>query len=170
MNIERLRIVRQGRADALQFIKLHRSVAAPVVVDRRHEARPLTVEPVGLVRLERLCGGKLLVEKRAELRLLAVGVGGAEHAFLDQPFGIDLARRLERADLFVHFRLGEARLVAFVVAEAAIAKHVDDDVGAELLAELGRDFRRVDHRFRIVAVDVKDRRFDHFRHVRRIGR
>ena len=31
----------------------------------------------------------------------------------------------------------------------------------ELLAELGRDLGDVDHRFRIVAVDVEDRRLDH---------
>ena len=40
---------------------------------------------------------------------------------------IDIERRRMRADLLVHQRLGEARLVAFVVAEAAIAAHVDDD-------------------------------------------
>ena len=41
--------------------------------------------------------------------------------------------------LLVHQRLGEGRLVALVVAEAAVAEHVDDDGLLELLAELGRD-------------------------------
>jgi hypothetical protein len=35
------------------------------------------------------------------------------------------------ADLGVHERLGEARLVALIVAEAAVAPHVDDDVALE---------------------------------------
>ena len=44
-----------------------------------------------------------------------------------------------RADLLVHQRLGERRLVAFVVAEAAVAEHVDDDRRLEFLAVFGRD-------------------------------
>ena len=62
------------------------------------------------------------------------------------------------------------RLVALVVAEAAIAEHVDDDGLVELLPELGRDLGGEDDRFRIVAVHVEDRRLDHLRDVGRIGR
>ena len=75
-----------------------------------------------------------------------------------------------RADLLVHQRLGERRLVAFVVAEAAVAEHVDDHRLLEFHPVLGRDLRRVDHRFRIVAVDVEDQRLDHLGDVGRIGR
>ena len=75
-----------------------------------------------------------------------------------------------RADLLVHHRLGERRLVAFVMAVAAIAEHVDDDRLVELLPVLDRDLGREHHGFRIVAVDVEDRRIDHLRHIRRIGR
>ena len=75
-----------------------------------------------------------------------------------------------RRDLLVHHRLGERRLVAFVVAVAAIAEHVDDDGLVEFLPEFDRDLGREHHRFRIVAVDVEDRRVDHLRHVGRIGR
>ena len=74
------------------------------------------------------------------------------------------------ADRRIHQRLGEARLVALVVAEAAVAPHVDDDVAAEGLAELGRQLAAEGHRFRIVAVDVEDRRLDRLGDVRRIGR
>ena len=45
-------------------------------------------------------------------------------------------------DLLVHQRLGERRLVALVVAVAAVAEHVDDHVLLELLAEVDRDARR----------------------------
>ena len=73
-------------------------------------------------------------------------------------------------DRLVHQRLGERRLVAFVVAVAAIAEHVDDDRLLEFLPELGRDLGGVDHRFRIVAVGVEDRRLDHLGDVGGIGR
>ena len=75
-----------------------------------------------------------------------------------------------RADRLVHQRLGERRLVALVVAEAAVAEHVDDDRLLEFLPELGRDLGGEHHRFRIVAVDVEDRRLDHLGDVGRIGR
>ena len=88
----------------------------------------------------------------------------------DQLVGIDLHRRLMRADVAIHDRLREGRLVAFIVAEAAVAEHVDDHRLVELHAEFGGDLGRVDDRLRVVAVDVEDRRLDHLGHVRRIGR
>ena len=75
-----------------------------------------------------------------------------------------------RGDLLVHHRLGERRLVAFVVAMPAIAEHVDDDRLVEFLPEFDRDLGREHHGFRIVAVHMEDRRVDHLRHVGRIGR
>ena len=56
------------------------------------------------------------------------------------------------------------------MAEAAVTEHVDDDRLVELHAVFGRDLRRIGHRFRIVAVDVEDRRLDHLGDVGRIGR
>ena len=73
-------------------------------------------------------------------------------------------------DLAVHHRLGEGRLVALVVAVAAIAEHVDHDRLVELLPELDRDLGGEHHRFRIVAVHMEDRRVDHLGDVGRIGR
>ncbi len=74
------------------------------------------------------------------------------------------------ADRLVHQRLGEGRLVAFVVTEAAIAEHVDDHRLVEGHAELGGNLGCKHHGFWIVAIDVEDRRFDHLRHIRRIRR
>ena len=93
-----------------------------------------------------------------------------DHALGDQPRAIDLADRRMLADRLIHQRLGEARLVALIVAEAAIAPHVDDDVAVECLAELDRQLAGEGHRFGIVAVDVEDRRLDRLGDVRRIGR
>ena len=74
------------------------------------------------------------------------------------------------ADDVVHQRLREGRLVALVVAEAAIAPHVDDDVAVELLAEFHRHLGREGDRLGIVAIDVEDRRLDALGDVRRVGR
>ncbi len=73
-------------------------------------------------------------------------------------------------DLPVHHRLGERRLVAFVMAMPAVAEHVDDDRLVEFLPELDRDLGGEHHRFRIVAVHMEDRRIDHLGDVGRIGR
>ena len=75
-----------------------------------------------------------------------------------------------RCDRLVHQRLGERRLVAFVMAVAAIAEHVDDDRLLKFLPEFGRDLGGEHDRFRIVAVDVENRRLDHFGDVGRIRR
>jgi len=70
------------------------------------------------------------------LRFLPAGVevllvSGAERlGMLDE----DLARALVGADDLVEVGLGEERLVALVVAVAAVADDVDDDVAAELPA------------------------------------
>ena len=70
----------------------------------------------------------------------------------------------------VHQRLRERRLVGLVVAVPAVAEHVDHDRLLEPLAELGGDLGDVHHGFRVVAVDVEDRRLHHLGHVRAVGR
>ncbi len=67
-------------------------------------------------------------------------------------------------------RLGEGRLVAFVVAVPPVADHVDHDRLVEALAELDGDAGAINHGLRIVAVHVEDRRLDHAGDVGRIGR
>ncbi len=133
-------------------------------------AGPAAVEPVGLVRLVALAGFVLGFEPRAPIGLHLVDFAFGDDAFADQLLRIEIERGRMRADLLVHQRLRESRLVAFVVAEAAIAEHVDDDRLLELLPEFGRDLGGEHHRFRIVAIGVEDRRLDHLRHVGRIGR
>jgi hypothetical protein len=54
-------------------------------------------------------------------------------------------------------RLGEAGLVAFIMAEAAVAPHVDHDIAVECLAEFDRDLARKGHRFGVVAIHVENR-------------
>ena len=91
-------------------------------------------------------------------------------AFPDQLFRIELERGLVGADARIHQRLGEAWLIAFVMAEAAIAEHVDHHRPPEALAELDRDLGGEHHGFRIVAVHMQHRRLDHLGDVGRVRR
>ena len=58
-------------------------------------------------------------------------------------------------DHFIHQRLRETGFVAFIVAKAAVAPHVDDDVAVECLAEFDRNFTGEGHRFGIITIDVE---------------
>ena len=94
------------------------------------EARPAALEPVGLVG--QIGSRRLNSSSRcANILGLLVDPRLVDDALLDQPLAVNLADRRVRLDRRVHQRLGEARLVALIVAEAAIAPHVDDDVAAE---------------------------------------
>src|SRR3546814_7069814 len=131
--------------------------AVAVVVLGRIKARPAAGEPVGLVRLVIGAELELVVEVGDEFGAMLRDEFAVDHAFLDQPRGEQFADRRMLADRLVHQRLGERRLVALIVAEAAIAPHVDDDIALEMLEEIDRKLAGESHRLRIVAVDVEDR-------------
>ena len=99
-----------------------------------------------------------------------VGAAGVDHAALDQRPRPDLAHRRVRGDLLVHQRLRERRLVALVVAVAAVADQVDEEVALEPRAVRERQPRRLDARYRIVGVDVDDRDLEAARQAARIRR
>ena len=82
----------------------------------------------------------------------------------------DLAHGRVRRDLLVHQRLRERRLVAFVVAVAAVADQVDQEVALELRAIGERQPRRLDARLGIVGVDVDDRDLEPARQAARVRR
>ncbi len=100
------------------------------------------------------------------LRGLALG----QQPILLEPLAVDLARRRVLADRLVHDRLGRGRLVRLVVAVAAVADEVDDDVLAEFHAVVEREARDEDHRFGVVGIHVEDRRLDHLGDVAAIER
>ena len=164
---------------AVSFLPMSRSVstATPVLPRRGSShsagglhAGPAAVEPIGVVGLVALARLLLGVEPRAPVGLHLLDFAVGDDALADQPLGVDVERGRMRADRLVHQRLGERRLVALVVAEAAVAEHVDHDRHLELLPELGRDLGGVHHRLGIVAVGVEDRRLDHLGDVGRIRR
>ena len=74
------------------------------------------------------------------------------------------------ADRLVHDRLRRGRLVRLVVAVAAVADEVDDDVLAELHPVVEREARDEDDGLGIVGIHVEDRRLDHLRNVAAIER
>ena len=135
---------------------------------RPAEARPAALEPVGLVGKIGFGRLELGLEQGGELADPGLGPGRIDHAFLPEARAVQLGDRRVLADLGIHERLGEARLVALVMAEAAVAPHVDDDVAGEFLAIFDGELAGEGHRLRIVAVDVEDRRLDRLGDVRRI--
>ncbi len=145
---------------------------------RRGAARPVA-GGCGLARvpLGGACGAGLL-ERRLQpvLEVVERGLGLFERdvAPLDQRLRVELADRAAGVDALVHERLGVARVVALVVAVAAVAHHVDHDVLVELLAVGERQPGHPHAGLGIVAVHVEDRRLHHLGHVggvlRRAGR
>ena len=99
-----------------------------------------------------------------------LGLARRDQPVGDQALGVKLQGGFLLLDRLVHQGLGEHRLVALVVAEAAIAEDVDHHVALEFLAELGGDLGGVDHRFGVVAVDVEDRAIDDLGDIGRVGR
>jgi hypothetical protein len=94
-----------------------------------------------------------------------LGLLDGDVAAADQRLGVELAHRALALDQAVHQRLGHRRVVALVVAAAAVADHVDDDVLAERLAVVEGQPGDAHARLGVVAVDVEDRRLDHPRHI-----
>ena len=80
----------------------------------------------------RLGEGALEAVLEVAVRLLVLLLGDV--AASDERLGVELADRALRLDEVVHERLRHRGVVALVVAAAAVADEVDDDVALELLA------------------------------------
>ena len=106
--------------------------------------------------------GEVLPDLLGEL----VGLLLRHDALLDQPRGVEVARRHLVLDLGRHLGLRVRRLVGLVVAEAAVADQVDQHVVAELLAEREREPHGGDAGGDVVGVDVDDRDVEALREVR----
>jgi hypothetical protein len=154
---------REGPAHLVKGLFVDCGADVPPLRFRRSglaEAGPAALEPVGLVRDIGFGRLELAFQHARELRDDAFHPVGTDDTFLRQARGVDVGDRRMLADLGIHERLSEARLVALIVAEAAIAPHVDDDVALERLPIFDGELAGEGHRFRIVAVDVQDRRLD----------
>ena len=158
--------------DLLEHLERRAGMAAARIVGvaRRLDVGPAAVEPVGAVGLVTLACLQFGIEPRAPVRAHLLDFAFGDEVLAHELLGVDLARGRVLADRLVHQGLGERGLVAFVVPEAPVAEHVDDDGALELLPELGRDFGGIHHRLGIVAVHMEDRRLDHLGDVGRIRR
>ena len=115
------------------------------------------------------CLGPGLVEGALQpsLEVVERGLGllDGDVALLHEQLGVDLPHGAASVDASVHERLRVAGVVALVVAVAAVAEHVDDDVLVERLAVGEGQAGHAHDRLGVVAVDVEDRGLDHLRHV-----
>ena len=89
-----------------------------------------------------------------------LGASGGDRALRRPASRPLLAHGRMRGNPSVHHRLRERRLVAFVVAVAAVADQVDQEVAPEARAILPRQPRRLEAGHRIVRVDVNDRNLE----------
>jgi hypothetical protein len=93
------------------------------------------------------------------------GLGVVDPAHGPQPPPIALAHRRLALDGAVHPRLGEGRLVPFVVSVSAVAVEIDDHVAVEGGPILEGQAHGLHHRLGVFAVDVEDRRVEAAGHV-----
>ena len=69
------------------------------------------------------------------------------------------------ADFFVHQWLRQRRRVLLIVTEFAVADDIDHDVFFKFDAIVHRNLRSKNHCFRIIAIHVQYRCFDHLDNV-----
>ena len=100
----------------------------------------------------------------------ALHVVFGDDALAHEPRAAHLARRGMRADDLVHHRLRERRLVGLVVALAAIAHEVDQEVLANRCAIRDREPHGLHARLGVVGVDVHDRHLEALRQIARVVR
>src|SRR6202012_4476584 len=87
---------------------------------RRAQSRPAAIQPIRLVRLIGLSGFVLFLKMLAPAGYGFVDIFLRDDIFFDELLRIELKRRWMGTHLLVHQGLREARLVAFVMAEAAV--------------------------------------------------
>ena len=133
------------------------------------QAAPLVLQSLVLVRqrflLHQIEAG---LQGVAKLPIHVGGQLGVHVAALHQHGIIHLARVLVLRDNVVKRGLRELGLVRLVVAVAAVAHHINEDIGVKLLAVFGGQLHGKHHGFGVVAVHVHHRRIDDFGQIRRI--
>ena len=80
-----------------------------------------------------------------------------EDPFLRQLLPIQGCNAWVAVNLLVHLRLGERRIVEFVVPMAPKGNQIDNHILAEAHAVFGGDPRRTNHRLGMVRIDMHDR-------------
>ena len=131
---------------------------------------PLAIEPIGLVGFVVFACFKLIIQMRLERRFHVFDLTLRDQTVLDQPLCIQAKRGFMRFNLLVHDGVCEHRFIPLVMTKAAVTNEVDDDVFVKLLTKLCRNFCSVYNRLWIIAIHMKNWRFNNQRVVRRIRR
>ncbi len=118
----------------------------------------------------RLQGIASLIHRAPVVRDHRLRLVRRHRALFDQTFGVQRARAGMLVDVAIHERLGDQRLVLFVVPQLAETHHVNHHVLAEMHAEVERKLGDTQHRLRVVPIHMEDRRIDHLRHIGAIQR
>ncbi len=87
-----------------------------------------------------------------------------------QTIGVQLTRRRVLLDFLIHQRLGRARLVGFVMAVTAVAHQIDEHITFKGITEIQRNAGDESHGFRVIGVNVENRRLHHFTDVSTVRR
>src|SRR5439155_22716948 len=98
------------------------------------------------------------LQPQSKLGFQRDGVVFAKCSGFEQLAFVKLRDRWSLLDLCVEIGLGKRRFIAFIVAIAAIAIHVDHDVAPESLAKIERNVANKFNGQRIDAVHMKNRR------------
>ena len=143
--------------DRLEHFARHGGVGGPVGAGRLQPLPP-AAEPLADLGRHGARGLSARHQGAAHLvdHVLELGLG--EDAGADKLLPVDARHRRVPLDEPAHDRLGEAGVVELVVAVAAVADQVDDDVGVEGLPPGERQLGDQVDRLRVVGVDVEDRR------------
>mmetsp|Transcript_16692 Transcript_16692/g.47917 ORF Transcript_16692/g.47917 Transcript_16692/m.47917 type:complete len:764 (+) Transcript_16692:1121-3412(+) len=156
VQLEPLRDGSSLHSDHLQRLSVDTSGTDAAHLRRTFEASPSGTEPVlrlGLIRLA-LLELVFVILKSEVTDLLQLFVGGG--AVLDEALLIDVKGGAVLLDLLVQLGLGEEGLIELVVTIAAVADHVDNDIGSPLVTVFHGRFKGGRYGQRVVAVAVED--------------
>ena len=157
--------VRHG-ADAfsqlLQALHLHlvRIALIPLVVEVRRPGKGVHVHRAQLFHYAFTRVQRVAVEVDHFGRIFQ-----RRHFVAFQLVSIDFARRRVFFDFLVHQRLGCTWLIRFVVAVTAVAEEVNEHIAFEGVTEVQRQTGHESHGFRVIRVNVEDRRLHHLTDV-----
>ena len=101
------------------------------------------------------------VERITVFKFHRLGIVFAQYTSFLQLNSVELASGLTAANFFIHERLGSGWLISFVVAATTIANEVNDHIALEFVAVVHRHLGDKQDRFRVIGVNVQDRRMDH---------
>jgi len=93
----------------------------------------------------------------------------ADHAFFNQLFGITRPHARMIGNFLVHHRLGQERIVRLVMTVTTETDDIDHHIFAMRHAVFERALQGKTDRFRIVAIHMDDRRFNHLGDVSAVG-